>query len=144
MRFTPRSAPQSVVRWISPVRWLRTLDAAIAWLCLWGAISSLLGLGSAQAALILAAALLGLGAVIRPVRVRWRPVTGSVGIAVSRGLRPGARAWYVREREADLVLVTARHGLRLVIAKPDLGRDEGMSVRRTRVILLPVDGENQR
>jgi len=101
-------------------------------------------LGSARAALILAAALVGLGAVIRPVRVRWRPVTGSVGIAVSRGLRPGARAWYVREREADLVLVTARHGLRLVIAKPDLGRDEGMSVRRTRVILLPVDGENQR
>jgi hypothetical protein len=129
---------------MSRVRWLRTLDAAIAWLCLWGAIRGLLALGSARAALILAAALVGLGAVIRPVRVRWRPVTGSVGIAVSRGLRPGARAWYVREREADLVLVTARHGLRLVIAKPDLGRDEGMSVRRTRVILLPVDGENQR
>src|SRR5439155_19828529 len=126
VRFTPRSAPRSVVRWMSRGGWLRTLDAAIAWLCLWGAISGLLGLGSARAALILAAALVGLGAVIRPVRVRWRPVTGSVGIAVSRGLRPGARAWYVREREADLVLVTVGHGRRLVFDKTYIGMYECM------------------
>ena len=52
-------------------------------------------------------------------------------------------AWYVRDREADLVLVTARHGIRLVIAKPDLGSDESMSVRRTRVMRLPVKEENR-
>src|SRR5947209_12339627 len=94
VRFTPRSAPQSVVRWMSRVRRLRTLDAAIAWLCLWGAISGLLGLGSARAALILAAALVGLCAVIRPVRVCCRAVTGCVGIWVSSGLRSGTRSWY--------------------------------------------------
>jgi hypothetical protein len=27
-----------------------------------------------------------------------------------------------------------------VIAGPDLAKDEGMSVRRTRVLLLPADG----
>ena len=82
---------------------------------------------------------LGLGLAIRPVRVRWRPVSGWVGLAVSRGLRPGDRAWYVRSRAADLVLVTARHGARLVIARPDFAADEGLNVRRTRVLLIPAD-----
>ena len=91
-----------------------------------------------------ALALLGLGLAIRPIRVRWRPFTGAVGLAVSRGLRPGARAWYVRARDADVVLVTARRGLRLVIARPDLVSGEGMSVRRTRVLLLPAEAEDRR
>jgi hypothetical protein len=63
---------------------------------------------------------------------------------VSRGLRPGARAWYVRAGDADVVLVTARRGLRLVIARPDLVSAEGISVRRTRVLLLPAEAEDRR
>jgi len=63
-----------------------------------------------------------------------------VGLAVSRGLRAGDRAWYVRSGEADLVLVTARHGARVVIARPDLADGEDLNVRRTRVLLLPAEG----
>ena len=62
-----------------------------------------------------------------------------VGLAVSRRLRPGDRAWYVRSQRADLVLVTACHGIRVVIVTPDVDADEGLSVRRTRVLLLPAD-----
>ena len=130
--------PQAVVRW------LRALDAALAGLILWGGVVGLAGVGRARAAALLALGLLGLGLAIRPIRVRWRPVTGAVGLAVSRGLRPGARAWYVRARDADVVLVTARRGLRLVIARPDLVSGEGMSVRRTRVLLLPAEAEDRR
>jgi hypothetical protein len=129
---------------MSRLRWMRALDAALAGLCLWGAVNSRFSFRSRQEALGLALAILGLGLVIRPVRVRWRPVTGSVCLAVSRSLRPGAHAWYVRPRDADVVLVTARRGVRLVIARPDLVSGEGMSVRRTRVLLLPVEAEDGR
>jgi len=80
-----------------------------------------------------------LGILIRPIRSSWRPISGWVGLAMSRGLRPGDRAWYVRSREADLVLVTARHGARLVIVRPDLAYSEGLTVRRTRVLLIPAE-----
>ena len=53
VRFTPRSAPQAVVRWTSRLRWMRTLDAVVAWLCLWSGISSLFSFRSRQAAVIL-------------------------------------------------------------------------------------------
>jgi hypothetical protein len=46
----------------------------------------------------------------------------------------------VRAHQADLVLVTARHGARLVIARPNFAEDEGLAVRRTRVLVLPADG----
>jgi hypothetical protein len=140
----PRPLPQAVVRWMSRLRWLRALDAALAGLVLWGGVLGLTGVGRARPALLAALALLGLGLAIRAVRVRWRPVTAAVGLAVSRGLRPGARAWYVRAGDADVVLVTARRGLRLVIARPDLVSGEGMSVRRTRVLLLPAEAEDRR
>ncbi len=136
MRATPRPVPQAVLRWTSRLRWLRALDALVAWLGLWGIAGGLLG---AQPGALVALVLLGVGLALRPLRVRWRPVTGAVGLAVSRGLRPGARAWYVRARDADLVVVTARHGARLVIARSDLVSGEGMSIRRTRVVLLPVE-----
>ena len=140
----PKPMPQAVVRWTLRLRWLRALDAALAGLILWGGVVGLAGVGRARAAALLALGLLGLGLAIRPIRVRWRPVTGAVGLALSRGLRPGARAWYVRARDADVVLVTARRGLRLVIARPDLVSGEGMSVRRTRVLLLPAEAEDRR
>src|SRR2546422_8743834 len=126
------SLPDSVARWISRVAWLRWVDALVAWISLWSASRALLGPILASHAAVVSLACLALGLAIRPVRVRWRPVSGWVGLAVSRGLRPGDHAWYVRSRQADLVLVTARHGARLVIARPDLAADEGLNVRRTR------------
>jgi hypothetical protein len=42
-----------------------------------------------------------------PLRVRWRPVSGLVGVLVSRPLRPGDQAWYVRSERADLVVPAA-------------------------------------
>ncbi len=133
--------PEEVDRWIARTRWLRRMDAGAAWLGLWGALVSILGPDSAREAAVLSCALLGLGLVTQPVRVLWRPVSACVGLMVSRGLRAGARAWYVRSDRADLVLVTARHGTRLVIATPDIDADEVLSVRRTRVLLLPAEGD---
>ena len=91
-------------------------------------------------AAVLSLLLVGLGLWVRPLRTRWRPLSGWVGLVMSRGLHPGDRAWYVRPHQADLVLVTARHGARLVIARPNLAEDEGLTVRRTRVLVLPADG----
>jgi hypothetical protein len=76
--------------------------------------------------------------VLRPLRLRWRPVSGWVGVAVSRSLRAGQRAWYVRDGRADAVLVTGRRGLRVSIAAPSVGEAETLSVRRTRVFLIPL------
>ena len=73
------------------------------------------------------------------MRVRWRPLSGWAALRLSRGLRSGDRAWYLGAREPSLVVVTAHHGVRLVIARPDLGQDEGLSVRRTRVFLVPCE-----
>jgi hypothetical protein len=134
-----RPVPDSVASWIRRMWWLRAADAAVAFVVLWGGLGVAAAPAFASHAAILSLALLCLGALIRPIRVSWRPISGWVGLAVSRGLRPGDRAWYVRAGEADLVLVTARHGARMVIARPDLGQDEGLDVRRTRVILLPAE-----
>src|SRR5262249_58353232 len=82
---------------------------------------------------------LALGLMIRSLRALWRPVSAGVGLAVSRGLRVGDRAWYVRPDRVDLVIVTARHRTRLVIATPGFDADEGLSVRRTRVLVLPFE-----
>lgn len=135
-----KPVPELVASWMVRVRWLRWLDASVAWAGLWGIGAAALGWGSAGEAAVLASILVGLGFVVRPLRTRWRPLSGWVGLAMSRGLHPGDRAWYVRPHQADLVLVTARHGARLVIARPDLAGDEGLTVRRTRVLVLPADG----
>jgi len=57
---------------------------------------------------------------------------------VSRSLRPGDRAWFVRDGHADSVLITARRGIRVSIAALSIGEAETMSVRRTRVFLVPA------
>jgi hypothetical protein len=133
-----RPPPPIVARWRGRMRWLRWLDALAAWVALWLLAGALLD-GVADGAVWLASIVLFGGVVFRPLRVRWRPVSGAVAVAVSRRVRPGDRAWYVRAGEADLVLVTARRGLRAVIARPSLEAEEGLGVRRTRVILLPAD-----
>lgn len=92
-----------------------------------------------------AVALAALGALVvgvwcRPLRAHWRPISGWIGLRVSRSLRPGDRAWFVRHGRADSVLVTARQGFRLALAGVALGETESMSVRRTRVFVVPHDG----
>jgi hypothetical protein len=85
----------------------------------------------------LAAGLLGAAALIPRLRLAWRPVSAPTTFMASRGLAPGDHAWFVHGGDVHLVLVTARHGLRVVIARPGHDAAEGMSVRRTRVLLLP-------
>lgn len=133
-----RPVPASVGRWIARRRWLRWADALLAWALLTVAAAVGLGADRLEAAAVVALILVGGGAAVQPLRVRWRPISGWVGLRVSERLRPGDRAWYLGARDASLVLVTARHGVRLVIVRPDL-QDEGISVRRTRVFLIDAE-----
>jgi hypothetical protein len=136
-----RPVPDPVLRWIDRRRWLRWADGLLAWALLWLVVAVMLTPRRVEtAAVVSLVVVVGAGAMLQPLRVRWRPISGWVGLRLSRGLRPGERAWYVSAREASLVVVTACHGMRAVIAGADLGQDEGISVRRTRVFLLPVDG----
>ena len=134
-----RPVPHSVARWIPRRRWLRWADTLLAWALLWIGCAVVLGPARLEAAAVLALVLVGAAAVWPPLRACWRPLSGWMGLRISQGLRPGDRAWCLGAREATLVVVTAHHGVRLVIARPDL-RDEGLSVRRTRVFLLAADG----
>jgi hypothetical protein len=135
MRTPIRPLPDAVARWASRVRYLRWLDALGAWLALWALLASALTL-PLQAQMVLSAAVAGLLALVPPLRLRWRPVSGAVGVRVSRRLRPGDRAWYVVPDRAEAVIVTARRRLRLVVARPGHGPAEGIEVRRTRVFLV--------
>ena len=135
-----RPLPGYVDRWTSRVRWLRWMDAGLAWLGVWLGLSVLLPAMALGATMILAAGVLLLAASIPGIRRAWRPVSATVSLLVSRRLRPGDRAWFVHQRDADLVLVTARHGVRVVVARPDQEAAEGMSIRRTRVLLIPAEG----
>jgi hypothetical protein len=134
-----RPLPHEVARWLSLAAWLRWCDAAVAWIVLWAALAGFFGPASPPAA-VASLLLVTLGALLQPLRVLWRPVSGTVGLVVSRRLQPGDRAWYVRSSHADPVLVTGRHGARMLIATPDRDEpDEVLSVRRTRVLLIPAD-----
>jgi hypothetical protein len=136
MRSPVRSLPARVERWASRTRWLRTLDALVAWLAVWGLVAFLLDHVTPLASAVAAAALVGLVALARPLRRRWRPLSGLVSLAVSRGLRPGDRAWLVLPDRVEPVIVTARRRLRLVVARPDQGPTEGLEIRRTRVLVV--------
>ena len=125
------------------LRWLRLGDALLGWLVLLLGLSLLFPGVPSQTAMVIAAGLLLAGSLIFRVRLGWRPLSGTTTFVVSRRLRPGDRAWFVHGSDADLVLVTARHGLRLVIARPGHDAVEGVSVRRTRVLLLPASAARQ-
>ena len=76
--------PALVARWMARVRWFRWLDACLAWAGLWclgGAV--LRGLAGPAAGLALL--LVGLGLWVRPLRTRWRPLSGWVGLVMSPG-----------------------------------------------------------
>jgi hypothetical protein len=139
MRSPLRPLPGAVERWIATVRALRWLDALAAWLAVWGALA--LGFPGAPRMPLAAVAFLivTLGALARPLRARWRPISGVVAHVLSARLSPGDQAWYVRPGHAERVLVTARHRTRVVIVRLNDESAEGLSVRRTRVLLVPAD-----
>jgi len=130
--------PAAAETWISRSKYLRWLDAVAAWLVLLGGVALALPEQSAQPIVVTSLLLLVIGVMLRPLRLRWRPVSGWIGVVVSRRLRAGDRAWFVRDGRADAVLVTARRGLRLSIALPGFGEAETMRVRRTRVYVVPL------
>jgi len=130
--------PTAVETWISRARYLRWLDALAAWIVLLAIAAALFPAARGAAVAVIAALGLLVAVMVRPLRLHWRPVSGWVGVAVSRSLRPGDRAWFVRDGRADAVLVTARHGMRVSIAAPGVGEAETLTVRRTRVLLTPV------
>src|SRR5262249_30510194 len=136
-----RAVPPEVDRWVSRATWLRWCDAIVAWIASWAMLTVVLPPMATPWVAVLALLPVALGFSIHPLRVWWRPVSGAVGLAVSRPLRPGDRAWYVRSRQASLVLVTSRRGVRFAIASPDPDEpEEILRVRRTRVFLLPAEG----
>ncbi|MFQ5830486.1 MAG: hypothetical protein ACE5JD_15225 [Candidatus Methylomirabilia bacterium] len=139
MRTPIKPLPAAVLSWTNRVRWLRRLDAVAAWVLLWALAAPLLQGISGTAQAVLAAALVGLGSLVAPLRARWRPISAWAALSISRPLRAGDRAWHVTPEEAELVIVTARQGLRVVIAHRGQGPAEGIAVRRTRVLLLPAD-----
>jgi len=130
--------PTTVETWITRARYLRWIDALAAWVVLLALAAELLPEPPGRIIVVTSLVLLVIGLMLRPLRLRWRPVSGWVGVAVSRSLRAGQRAWYVRDGRADAVLVTARRGLHLSIAAPNVGEAETLSVRRTRVFLIPL------
>jgi len=130
--------PTTVETWISRSKFLRWLDALAAWLVLLAVATEVLPDPSGGAVAVTSLVALVLGVMVHPLRLHWRPVSGWVGVAVSRSVRPGQRVWFVRDGRADAVLVTARRGLRVSIAAPQLGEAETLSVRRTRVLLIPL------
>src|SRR5213593_537429 len=119
MRSPLKPLPAAVASWIVTARVLRWLDALVAWLGVWGGAALALPSASRESLALIAALVVALGALALPLRARWRPVSGVVGLAVSRRLSAGDPAWYVRPGAAERVLVTA--------------------VRRTRVLLVPAD-----
>jgi hypothetical protein len=139
MRSPLRPLPVAVARWTGTARALRWLDAFVASIAVWaGGVLALPG-SSGELLAAVAVVAVALASLIRRLRARWRPVSGVVGLVVSARLSPGDQAWYVRPGEAERVLVTAVHGTRVVIARLDGSGAEGLSVRRTRVLLVPAD-----
>jgi hypothetical protein len=139
LRSPLRPLPAAVERWTAAVRALRWLDALVAWLVIWSVVAIAVPSAARVPLAVLAALVAALGALVRPLRARWRPVSGAVALVLSARLSPGDQAWYVRPGHAERVLVTARRRTRVVIARLNDEGAEGLSVRRTRVLLVPAD-----
>jgi hypothetical protein len=123
---------------MSRMRWLRWLDGAATALVLWLMLALVLEGVPPIALAVISLVLVGVAAFVSPLRRRWRPISALVAISVSRGVRPGDRAWLVLPERAEPVIVTARRRLRVVVARPDQGPSEGLEIRRTRVLVIPA------
>jgi len=139
MRSPVRSLPPDVERWVRRARWLGWLEAlavgAVVWLLMALWLPDLPPLALA----ILAAIIVGLAALVPPLRRGWRPIRAWASLSVSRGLKPGDHAWLLLPEYIEPVIVTARRRLRLVVARSGQGPSEGLEVRRTRVFVVPAE-----
>lgn len=133
----------TVERWASRARWLRALDLVAAAVIVWPFTALTLD-GSATGSAVIAVMVAGGAALAGPLRLRWRPVSALVSLSVSRALRPGDLAWCIFPERVERVIVTARRGRRLVVARPGQGATEGLEVRRTRVLVVPAERAGQR
>src|SRR5436309_11257760 len=73
MRSPLRPLPAAVTRWTATARVLGWLDALAAYLAVWVGTAVVFPSASGASLAVLVAAL---GALLRPLRVRWRPVHG--------------------------------------------------------------------
>jgi hypothetical protein len=137
MRTPTRPIPETIERWVTRVRFLRWLDALAAWLILWFALAWWPGTLPPASSATAAGLLLGTLVLVAPLRRRWRVVSGAVGLWRSRSIAVGDRAWCVGPASADQVIVTARRGFRVTVAMMGGDAAEGITVRRTRVLLVP-------
>jgi hypothetical protein len=136
MRTPVRAVPLNVERAAARGRWLRWIDALLTWLVAWGGVALAWETSMPATSAIVALLAVALAALPGPIRRRWRPVSALISLWVSRRLKPGDHAWLVLDERIDRVIVTARRGLRLVVASPTQG-SEGLAVRRTRVLVVP-------
>src|SRR5206468_10901588 len=87
--------PVVVERWLSRSRYLRWIDAGIAWLVLAVLAASVLPRPSAGSIALASAVVLVLAAMVPALRARWPPVSGWVSPAGSPPLRRRGRACVV-------------------------------------------------
>ena len=137
MRTPIKPTPEPVERWMARARLLRWLDTLAAWLVLWILVGGLWAHLRPGAAALAALLVLGPLALVPALRLRWRVVSGVVGLWMSRSIAVGDRAWCIGPAFAERVIVTGRRRARVTVATTGGDATEGVSVRRTRVFLVP-------
>jgi hypothetical protein len=108
----------------------------VAWIVVWAGAAGFVPTADLAAVAIVAAILVAVACMAAPLRAWWRPVTGLTALLLGWGLRPGDRAWRISAAGPELVVVTARRGLRIVVAGVARDPSEGIAVRRTRTLLI--------
>jgi hypothetical protein len=137
MRSPIRPIPEAVERWVGRARLLRWLDALAGWILLWGSLAGWPGSLPGGRAALVALLLIGALALVSPLRQRWRLASAAAGLWISRSLAVGDLAWRVGPTSAERVIVTGRRGARVTVAALSGDAAEGLTVRRTRVLLVP-------
>src|SRR2546429_4566155 len=118
MRSPLRPLPAAVARWAIAARLLRWLDALVAWLVVWTGAVVVLPHASAESHAILAALAVTLGALALPLRARWRPASGVVGLVVSARLAPPPAARGGRPGGGGRAPGAARPPTRALVPRP--------------------------
>src|SRR2546428_857620 len=91
-----RPVPVAVEQWIARSKYLRWIDGLSAWLVLVLLAVEAMPRQSIGPLALTSAGLLVLGVLLPPLRTRWRPISGWIGPAGSRSLRPRDPGWVVR------------------------------------------------